>query len=205
MRRGARAALLGSVALAAGLAGCIEGKFFPAEIPRGELADGWAFDAANSDSGEAGLEPLVRARWNVNAYQHAGSPPGAAFVISVSDVPVFDEQGEIQKQLDARLAERRIELVERVRGTGRVGGDEARFVVSDATRSEAGATLRGLAVDVAYACSANAMAVRVFGFAVIEVSSPILGERTDRSTWEELAGRAVEGELGGMVTRVRCS
>lgn len=204
--RASHAAMLGSIALFAGLAGCIQGAFFPAEIAAPDLLAGWVKDDSNSQGGEEGVEPLVKARWQANAYSHAVHPIGAVLVISVSDVPLFDEQAEIKKQLDPRVAEFGVTLTERSRGSGTIGPDAVSYVVHDATKSEQGGTLKGLAIDVPYTCGANKMSVRVFGFAVTEARHPVLGTtQPNPSTWQELAGAAEQGSLGGMVTRVRCS
>jgi hypothetical protein len=67
--------LLGPVVATAGLAGCIQGAFFPAEVPT--LASGWSKDEDSSEGGQRGVEPIVRARYQVNAYEQTAAPPGA--------------------------------------------------------------------------------------------------------------------------------
>jgi hypothetical protein len=196
---------LALVLLTASLAGCIQGAFFPAEIPAASLAPGWSRDDANSQGGERGFEPLVKARYQANVYTDNTAFLGAAFLVSVSDVPLFDEQSEIKKQIDPRIADYGIQLAERSRGTGTIGGAATSFIVYDATRTEGGAQVKGLAIDAPYTCPANSMAVRLFGFAATEVQQPLLGARTDRTTWTELAGGADQGTLGGMVAQVKCS
>jgi hypothetical protein len=188
------------LALTAALSGCISGAFFPAEPA--SLAVGWTKDNSSSESGERGLPPLVVAKYQVNAYT-GGVPTGLLYVVSVSDVPLVDEQGEIQKELDARLTEKNVQLTERQKGSGSVGSDAAAFIWYDAVVPLLG---KGYAVDARYTCAGNGEAVRIFGFASTEGSSGLFGGgSTDLSSWEELVGRAFPTQLGGMAASVRCS
>jgi hypothetical protein len=198
MRARSAFVLATSLLLTSGLSGCISGAFYAA-VPT-QLATGWTLDASNSETGERGLPPLIVAKYAVNAYT-GGAPPGQLYVIAVSDVPLIDEQGEIQKELDARVAEKGVKLTERQRGSGSVGSDGAEFVWFDAVVPVVG---RAYAVDARYACKGNGESVRVFGLAGTQ-GGGILGGGTDLSTWSALVGSAFPGQLGGMVASVRCS
>ena len=188
--------------LALGLAGCIEGRVFPAEIPAANLASGWSYSASNSFDGVAGQEPFVRAHYRVNVY--AQGPEAVALVISMPDVPLVDVQGIVTEQLDKFLLDRGITTTFHSSGTGEVGGQPVEYTVSTANRQGVGGSAQGFAIDVPYRCAANGQHVRIFGFAA--TTTTLLGRPiTDRATWEELAGRADQGTLGGMVRHVRCS
>lgn len=193
------------VALTAALSGCIQGAYFPAEVPASELAQraGWVRDDAGSTGGTAGLAPVITARYFANIYNHAPVPFGAVYVISVSDVPLLDEQEQINKQLQPRLREAGVTLTERSRGSGSVGGQAVNYVVSDAVRSVSGITTSGLAIEIGYACAGNGEAVRVFGYAMIGPGGIL--QQADRGTWEELAGRADQGVLAGLASAVKCA
>lgn len=200
-------ALTGLAVLSLVLAGCIQGAFFPAEFPA--LAPGWVKDQENTEGGEKGVEPIVKARYQVNAYNDGDTFGGQAFLVSVSDVPLLDEQAEIKKQIDPLVAQSSIRLAERSRGTATVQGSAASYVVYDASRELGNVgSAKGLALDLQFACAGNGEAVRLFGFAMTEItSSSLLGSQTrrDTTTWIELAGGAEGGSLGGMASAIKCS
>lgn len=201
--------LLALTVASLGLAGCIDLQVFPAEIPADVLAPGWALDSSNTQSGTIGQEPIVKAHYHVNAYRDQGTlsitastGPGIALIVSVPDAPIVDEQGEIQKRIDALMAENQVELGAQHPGTGTVGGQSVNYVVYDATVNYQGQRARGFAIDVPYKCGANGQNVRLFGYAVTAVQG-LSGNNL--VTWRELAGEAETGTLGGMLTAVRCS
>ena len=205
MRTASTALVLALVALSAGLSGCIQGAFFPAVVPESTAnAAGWRLDTQNSQSGEKGFEPIVKARYQVNDYVNSGNNYGVLFIISVSNVPLLDEQGEIKKQLDTQLANYGITLTEKSRGSGAIGGDKTDFIVYDAQKQVVGATVTGFAIDAPYTCGANQEAVRAFGFAQTKTSG-LINTGTDLSVWRALAGAAETGQLGGLVAAVKCS
>jgi hypothetical protein len=205
MRPAPVAALAALLALTLGLAGCIEGRIHAATIPDDRLAPGWSYDAQNSFSGTAGPEPVVRAHYRVNVYQHppslsARTGPGAAFVISAPNVPLVDVQGLLGQQITSYLAEQGIQTTERNRGTGEVFGQQVSYTVFDARKDN----LDGFAIDIPYTCAGNGQFVRVYGFAATQAG---FGGSVfpDLSTWRELAGEAEVGRLGGMLTAVKCA
>lgn len=193
------AALLASTAL---LSGCIQGAFYPAEIP--QLAPGWSKDGADSQSGEKGLQPLVVAKYQVNVYQETTAYPGRIYVISVSNVPLVDLQAEISKQLEAKLQENNVQRTEKGRGTGTIGTDAATFIDYDATATISGVQIQGKAVDASYTCKANGEAVRVFGLATTDAPA-LLGGGHDEKYWRDIVGSNFPASLGGMVAAVKCA
>lgn len=211
MRASLAAVLLATLTASAALAGCIGGAFHPAEIPAPALAQGWRLDASRSTNGTEGIEPIVRARWQANVYRDDADFQGRAAVVSVSDVPLLDEQAEIRKRIDPMIAEFGATLTERSRGSGNIGPDVAQYVIYDVVIQLQQGRATGLGIEAKYVCSANGEHVNVFGFAITEatIASTIPGfggaQRTDPTQWQELAGGADRGQLGGMVVAVRCS
>jgi hypothetical protein len=70
-------------------------------------------------------------------------------------------------------------------------------------KSQGGQTAHGLAIDIPFTCPANGEAVRVFGYAITDTT--IFGIGGGRGLWNQVAGDADQGQLGGMATMVRCS
>jgi hypothetical protein len=203
MRGLTTASLVALLLSTATLSGCIQGAFRPAEV--GTLAPGWGFVSDDSEGGEKGLQPLVVAKFQVNVYQELSNYPGELYVISVSDVPLLDEQAEIKKQLDAKLAEKNVQLTGKGTGTGTVAGNDATFTYYDGHATFSGVSITGFAIDLAYTCKANGEAVRVFGLAATESPGGLLGGGHSEATWQDIVGGSFPGSLGGMIASIRCS
>jgi len=191
------------------LAGCIQGKFFAAYIPDGDLqaVRTWSQDPSRTKEGSTGLDPIVKAQWRYVAYKDDGPPPGLIVVIAVSDVPLVDEQKEIDKQVAQFKDQNGISTEETGGGNTQVGSDAATYTLFNAKENQGGTTVDGKAVDIRYTCSANGMAVRLYGLAVVTVNAGVFGQRTSDETWKEVVGTAfgTGGALGGLLSKARCS
>lgn len=186
------------------LAGCASlDSLTISKVPAEDRPSGWSLDEERSDEGEATAGPFTVAAFASRVYTHEEVPQGTVAVVTVSDVPLADEEGRIRDRFQQVLDERNVQRTERRSGTMTVDGFEADYTLYDATVEQDGAQGDGYVLEYTYKCDASGTVVGFLGFAVTEVQSGGFSG-SNAETWEEVAGSNWQESFDGMSKDVDC-
>lgn len=117
----------------------------------------------------------------------------------------YDESGRIGDEIEKFLGREDIRRTATGTYEGEIGAHKVAYILYDAQQDNAGATLNGKAIQGIFPCSDSKTTVAFLGFGVVEVASSLLGEnRTDDSTWREVARSAPDRVPGDMVSGIAC-